>query len=98
MILEKSTSQKRDHVQVSGQIGSSTSGIKPSQQFLTQPTIASLLNRVITYKPDSDKKIALDHKLLNMICKDMQPFSIVHTGFQEFCKEMDNHSDLPSID
>ena len=96
-LKSKHTTPVDDHVQVSGQIGSSTSGTKTSQQFLTQPTIASSLNRVIKYKPDSDKKIALDHKLLNMICKDMQPFSIVDdTGFQEFCQEMDNRYDLPS--
>ena len=62
-----------------------------------QQTIASTLQRVTKYKPESERKKALDQKLLKLITSDMQPFSVVEdSGFKEFCKEIDPRYELPS--
>lgn len=49
------------------------------------------------YDRNSTRKLELDTALVNMVCEDFQPFSIVEdAGFKHFFKLLDPRYDLPS--
>ncbi|GFR61193.1 zinc finger BED domain-containing protein 1 [Elysia marginata] len=74
-----------------------TPGSLPHKSLALQPTIEAKMSSIAKYRPEAPKKKALDKKLLCMIYRDMQPFSIVDdAGFKDFCKEMDPRYELPS--
>ncbi|GFR79591.1 zinc finger BED domain-containing protein 1 [Elysia marginata] len=74
-----------------------TPGSLPHKSLALQPTIEAKMSSIAKYRPEAPKKKVLDKKLLCMIYRDMQPFSIVDdAGFKEFCKEMDPRYELPS--
>ena len=55
-----------------------------------QPKLADFVEKTQLYKPDSSKKKLIDHDILNMIVKDMQPLSIVENiGFRQLLHRLD---------
>ncbi|XP_005113571.2 zinc finger BED domain-containing protein 1-like, partial [Aplysia californica] len=103
-----STSNLRRHLQVKHL---SMTGPKPLEKndesvmketprrpgSMTQPTLLTTISNVSKYGADSIKKKALDDLLLEMITRDLQPFSIVEDrGFRGFVRGLDPRYELPS--
>ncbi|GFR91484.1 zinc finger BED domain-containing protein 4 [Elysia marginata] len=68
-----------------------------SKSTLFQPTLQSTLSRTKVYEPESAKKKFLDDLVVNMIVKDLQPFSVVEDeGFRSLVAGLDPKYQLPS--
>ena len=70
---------------------------KKKKDSSAQPTINLMIERVQPYSNESAKKKKIDDALIEMICVDMQPTSIVEDkGFKKFLAVIDSRYQPPS--
>ncbi|XP_045104974.1 E3 SUMO-protein ligase ZBED1-like [Portunus trituberculatus] len=72
-------------------------GLDTPSTSTVQPTLMEAISKTQVYKKDSNKKKELDHLLLRMIVKDMQPLTIVENeGFTDYSHGLNPRYELPS--
>lgn len=78
--------------------GPSTSSSGPTEKkTMYQPTLTEVQEKNKLYPVGSKMKEAIDQKLVQMVVKDMQPFSIVEDeGFRDYSKILNPRYALPS--
>ena len=60
------------------------------QKLMIQPSVKKSITELTKYHADHPRKQRLDNLICEMVCLDMQPFTIVEDrGFRNLCKEFD---------
>ena len=73
-----------------------SSSSHPPTQRSTQPTMQDLMEKKSLYPRDSKRRQELDRLVINMVVKDMQPFSVVDdAGFRALVSGLDSRYSLP---
>ena len=73
---------------------STTSNVK---RVYKQLNMTSMVDRMSAWKPDDPRRVRSDYDLAEMVCLDLQPFSIVEdVGFRKFVKGIEPRYTLPS--